>query len=143
LVGGAEEDLVAEEPGGVLVVGVAGGEGLHPRHHLLVAHVVVQAVGGEDHELVPRAHAVVPEVRPAADVRRRPHVPHPEYLQQSLVPPRLFEVAGSECSRHLQRALHPSVHDAGRVVQVLAPDPSRLLHAFYRRADYISQRISY
>jgi hypothetical protein len=117
---------VAEVFGRVLA-GVAGGEGLDVQDHLLVGEVVVEAVGGEDHEPVLGPELVVPEVGAAADVRRGPDVVHLEHLEERLVPPGLFQVAGSERPRHFQRALHPAVHDAGRVVEVLALDPPHLL----------------
>lgn len=88
LVGCAEEDLVAEVLGGVLV-GVPCGERLHLRHRLLVGEVLEEAVGGEDEKLVTWPETVVPEERTACNVRRGPDVVHPENLQESIVPPGL------------------------------------------------------
>ena len=88
LVCGAEEDLVAEVLGGVLV-GVPCDERLHQRHHLFVGEVIVEAIGGEDEELVSWPEAVVPEERLASNVRGGPDVVHLENLQEGIVPPRL------------------------------------------------------
>lgn len=98
-VGRAEEHLLDEVLGGV-ALGGRRDEHLHLRDRLLVGEVLVEPVGGQDQEPVPRAQLVVEKGGVARDVRRRPDVVDSEHLQQRVVPFRLSKKQQPPSAQH-------------------------------------------